>query len=253
MVLRAEPGAARRRCCSPRRTARSSGTVAMSFLRMSIGGEEVRSGCRSALATDPDFRGRGIFRELAVGERGARARARGPAAADRAERRVGADLRRPPRLAAAAVASAVWARPRLRRRPAGAAPVERFDAAAADRRGRGRRPRAPRRRLAQLALRRLARRRTRCSRGGGYAVGRAPRARSAWSPRSRATCSRDAAAAAGGPAVVAAPPPWQHAALRRAPATCRRSGRSRCSASRSTPALPLPARPHFELGDLDFL
>ena len=41
MVLRAATRCGRPRCCSPRRTARSSARVAMSFLRMSIGGEEV--------------------------------------------------------------------------------------------------------------------------------------------------------------------------------------------------------------------
>ena len=42
----------------------TAGSVAMSFLRMSIGGEELEVGMPVRLATDPDFRGRGIFREL---------------------------------------------------------------------------------------------------------------------------------------------------------------------------------------------
>ena len=40
------------------------GSAAISFLRMSIGGEEVKAGMPVHLATDPAFRGRGIFTEL---------------------------------------------------------------------------------------------------------------------------------------------------------------------------------------------
>ena len=40
------------------------GTVAISFLRMSIGGEELEVGMPVRLATDPAYRGRGIFGEL---------------------------------------------------------------------------------------------------------------------------------------------------------------------------------------------
>ena len=51
-------------------------TVAMSFLRMSIGGEELTVGMAVRLATDPAYRGRGIFRELQA-ENEERARAAG--------------------------------------------------------------------------------------------------------------------------------------------------------------------------------
>src|SRR5262249_31735074 len=40
------------------------GTAAMSFLRLSIGGEEVLAGMPVHLATDPAHRGRGVFRRL---------------------------------------------------------------------------------------------------------------------------------------------------------------------------------------------
>ena len=40
------------------------GSVAMSFGRMSIAGEELEVGMPVRLATDPDYRGRGIFAEL---------------------------------------------------------------------------------------------------------------------------------------------------------------------------------------------
>jgi len=43
---------------------KTAGSVAMSFLRMSVGGEELEVGMPVRLATDPDFQGRGIFREL---------------------------------------------------------------------------------------------------------------------------------------------------------------------------------------------
>jgi GNAT superfamily N-acetyltransferase len=43
---------------------RTAGSVAMNFIRMSIDGEEVEVGMPVRLATDPDFQGRGIFREL---------------------------------------------------------------------------------------------------------------------------------------------------------------------------------------------
>jgi len=43
---------------------KTAGSVAMSFLRMSIGGEALEVGMPVRLATDPDFQGRGIFSEL---------------------------------------------------------------------------------------------------------------------------------------------------------------------------------------------
>ncbi len=62
----------------------------------------------------------------------------------------------------------------------------------------------------------------------------------------------DAAAVADGRVLVAAPPPWlQGRYLRAGYLPTHRSftvlGKS------LDPTLPLPARPHFELGDLDFL
>src|SRR5207302_6218541 len=50
------------------------GSVAISFVRMSIAGEEVKTGMPVHLATDPAYRGRGIFGELqAANEERARA------------------------------------------------------------------------------------------------------------------------------------------------------------------------------------
>ena len=51
-------------------------TVAIAFVRMSIGGEAIEVGMPLRVATDPAYQGRGIFRELAGRERGAGARAR---------------------------------------------------------------------------------------------------------------------------------------------------------------------------------
>ena len=61
MVLRAQPGAAGVGAARPRRTARVVGTVAISFHADVAGGEERRSAWPSHLATDPGYRGRGIF------------------------------------------------------------------------------------------------------------------------------------------------------------------------------------------------
>src|SRR6202035_2647287 len=44
------------------------GTTALSFLRMSIGGEKREVGMAVRLATDPDYRGRGIFAGLMSGQ-----------------------------------------------------------------------------------------------------------------------------------------------------------------------------------------
>ena len=63
---------------------------------------------------------------------------------------------------------------------------------------------------------------------------------------------RATTAAAGGLAVAAAPPPWQHGRYARAgylPTSRRFSMLGKTLA----PGQSLPARPHLELGDLDFL
>ena len=84
-------------------------------------GDRLRRGCRSAaralevgmplrVATDPGYRGRGIFARARGGERGARAAARRPAAAHGSERRLGARLPRQARLARAAAAPGLVAR-----------------------------------------------------------------------------------------------------------------------------------------------
>ncbi len=43
---------------------RTVGTAAIAFVSMSIGGERLEVGMPLRVATDPDYRGRGIFREL---------------------------------------------------------------------------------------------------------------------------------------------------------------------------------------------
>jgi hypothetical protein len=63
---------------------------------------------------------------------------------------------------------------------------------------------------------------------------------------------RDAASAAGGPLVLAAPPPWERGrylfgGYLPTPKRLTVLGKS------LDPLVPLPERPHFELGDLDFV
>ena len=187
-------------------------TVAIAFLRMSIGGEAIEVGMPLRVATDPAYQGRGIFRELQAANeervRGLGIRllltvpnaASAPVFVEQA------------RLDAAAVAPRLGARARLRsalRRPR--MQVARFGPRIVGVAGRSR-PRAPRRGLAQLALRRRADA-VHAARGqratGSRAVGDA----SAWSRPSRASCSADAAVAAGGPGAIASPPPWQRSPL----------------------------------------
>src|SRR5207253_1727082 len=99
--------------------------VAISFLRLAVGGEEVTAGMPVHLATDPAYRGRGIFARLQAANE-ERARDAGaallfvvptPASASILRGRLGwAEL--PP--------LRVWARPRGLRRRLRSRPVQRF-------------------------------------------------------------------------------------------------------------------------------
>jgi GNAT superfamily N-acetyltransferase len=230
------------------------GAVAISFMRMRVAGEEVKAGMPVHLATDPAHRGRGIFATL-------------EAANEESAREAGAKLLfvtpTPAsasvllgRLAWTALPSLrVWARLRpLRRR--------------LDPRTRQGGPLSPQvtncylegsgdrvlRDEAWLNWRFGAGpRRYRLLERDGYAVvGR--RGRIAFVAAVEGDLLGDAAAAAaavGGRALMAAPPPWEHGRYARAgyvptPRTIALLGRS------LDPATPLPARPHFQLGDLDF-
>jgi GNAT superfamily N-acetyltransferase len=221
-------------------------SVAMSFVRMSLGGEAVEVGMPVRLATDPGYRGRGIFADLESQNEG---RAR--------------ELGIPLLLIVANAASTpilvgrlgwktlpsirVWARPRLGRGAPSAPKVARLDAA--DGPGGGDRVL---RDSAWLGWRftdspwgytLLAR--------AGYGVAR-HRGRVGVLAAVRGDLVSDTAAAAGGPVVIAAPPPWlQRHYLRAGFLPTHRTftvlGKS------LDPARPVPARPHFELGDLDFV
>jgi predicted N-acetyltransferase YhbS len=223
------------------------GTVAVGFQRMSIGGEKVEVGVAIHLATDPAHRGRGIFSTLqAANEERAR------------ELGVGLLLVVPNaastpvllgRLGWSALPSIrVWARVRLLRPRPRARRVERFEQpvtarhvnASADRVLRDeawlnwRFADAPR----EYAL--LA--------GDGYAaVG--TRGRIGVVAAAAGDILGDVAAASPGPVLVAAPPPWE--VRRYALAGYVPTPRSFTLLGKSL-GRPLPARPHFELGDLDF-
>ncbi len=227
---------------------RTAGSVAMSFVRMSIGGEELEVGMPVRLATDPEHQGRGVFRELESANE-ERARDLGirlllivPNAAS-ARILVGALgwTKLPP--------VRLWSRLLPRTRHPTAVPVDRFDDSLPDDTGGGDRvvrngtwlnwrfadsPKP----YALLA-------------GGGYAiVGR--HGRVGMLAAVEGDLLGDAAAVAEGRALVAAPPPWLRRRYLRAGylpthRTFTVLGKS------LDPSLPLPARPHFELGDLDFL
>jgi len=227
---------------------RVAGAVAMSFLRMSIGGEAVEVGMPVRLATDPAYRGRGVFSELELANE------------DRA-RRLGVELLLiVPNAASGPIlvrhlgwtslpGVRVWARPLPRRGIPTAVRVDRFDASLAGRRGgddcvlrdgewlNWRFADSP------FAYTLLA--------GGGYAVvGR--RGRLGLVAALDGDLLGDAAAVSGGRALLAAPPPSQRRAYLRAGYVP--THRSLAVLGKSlVPGRALPARPHFELGDLDFL
>jgi predicted N-acetyltransferase YhbS len=222
-----------------------AGAVAISFLRMSVDGEEVKAGMLVHLATDPAYRGRGIFSTL-------------EAANEERARKAGAQLLFvTPTAASASVLRGrlgwtvlpslrVWACLRVLHGRLRARRVARFDP----------RPAAPGPcdrvlRDADWLNWRFADgpRRYGLLAGDGYAVvGR--RGRLGVLAVSEGDLLGAAAAAADGALLLAAPPPWE---LRRYV----RAGylptlREFALLGKSLdPARSLPARPHFELGDLD--
>jgi GNAT superfamily N-acetyltransferase len=227
---------------------RTAGSVAMSFVRMWIGGEELEVGMPVRLATDPDFRGRGVFSELEAANE-ERARDLGirlllivpnAASASILAGRLGWRRLSPVR---------VWARPLLRRRRPTSVEVDRFDESLRARSSGGDRVLRDGAWLnwrfadSPTSYTLLA--------GGGYAaVGR--HGRFGTLAAVEGDLLSDAAAVAVGPALVAAPPPWQHGRYLRAGYVP--THRSFTVLGKALdPGLTLPAQPHFELGDLDFL
>lgn len=225
-----------------------AGSVAMSFLRMSAGGAEVEVGMPVRLATDPDFQGRGIFRELETANE-QRARDLGirlllivPNAASTPILVGALGWRRLPSVR-------LWARLLPRRRRTTSVQVDRFDESLADRTTGGDRVLRDGRWLnwrfadSPTSYTLLA--------GGGYAVvGR--HGRFGMLAAIDGHLLSDAAAVSTGPALVAAAPPWlERRYLRAGFLPTHRS--LTVLGKVLDPALPLPTRVHFELGDLDFL
>lgn len=223
-------------------------TVAISFVRMSIGDGSLEVGMPLRVATDPAYRGRGIFAELEarneerVRDLGIRLLLTVPNAASAPVflNKLGWKPLPPLR---------VWARVRLRlRRPRGKQ-VERFAPGRIAYPG-GR----------DLVLRdsdwlnwRFADSPTpyELVEGEGYAVaGR--RGRYGVVEAVEGEFLPDAGAATGARIVIAAPPPWQY--QRYIFGGYVPTHRTFTVLGKALdPGQPIPERPHFELGDLDFL
>ena len=223
-------------------------TVAMSFLQMAVGGKELTVGMPMRVATDEAYRGRGIFRDLEA-ENEEQARATGVRL-----------LLTVPNSASAPVflerlgwtplpSLRVWARIRALPARRARAQVERFDDL----------NEPPPDVSGDRVLRDAAwlnwrfadgpRRYSLLRDGGGYAVV-GTRTRFGVVAALEGRLLRTATAASSGRVLIAAPPPWE---LRRYLAcgyvpthrTFTVLGKS------LDPTLPLPERPHFQLGDLD--
>jgi predicted N-acetyltransferase YhbS len=212
------------------------GSAVLSYQRMSIGGREQVVGTAVHLATDPGYRGRGIFSTLQT-ENDERARAAGVGlllVVPNAEStpilvgRLGWRALRPLR---------VWARLR-------ALPM--VDPG----------PRAPG--AADRVLRDGDWRRWRFADAprsysvierGGYAVA-AERGRVGNVVVVEGAGLRDAVRAARGAVVIASPPPWER--RRYLVAGFVPTRKTFTLLGKSLDGSPLPERPHFELGDLDF-
>jgi GNAT superfamily N-acetyltransferase len=224
------------------------GTVAISFLRMSIGSEEIEVGMPLRVATDPAFRGRGIFAKLQAANE-ERARELGvpllltvPNAASTPVfvQRLGWSELPPVR---------VWARPKLLPIKPRGRWVDRFTPQVTQWYKDGSGDRVLRDE-AWLNWRFAdAPREYGLLEGDGYvAVGRRGRLGVV-----AVVCGRllgDAAAASRSPALIAAPPPSERrrylaAGYLPTPRTFTVLGKSL--------GHPVPEQAHFELGDLDFL
>jgi GNAT superfamily N-acetyltransferase len=227
---------------------RTAGSVAMSFLRMSVSGEELEVGMPVRLATDPGFQGRGIFRKLETTNE---------------ERAVDLGIRLlliVPNAASARILTGalgwrklqsvrVWARPLPRRRRPTAVKVDRFDDALEERSAGGDR-----------VLRdgtwlnwRFADSPSRYQllAGGGYAVV-GKEGRFGMIAALQGELLADAGGVAEGRLLVAAPPPWLRRSYLRAGYLPTHRAFTVLGKSLD-PGLQLPSTPHFELGDLDFL
>lgn len=224
------------------------GTVAASFQRMSIGGDEIEVAAAVRLATDPGHRGRGIFARL-------------QAANEERVRELGVPLMLTvPTAASASVllgrlgwtrlpALRVWARLKVLPARSRARGVARFSPAATMGHLRGSGDRVLRG-AAWLNWRFAeAPRPYTLLEGDGYAaVGR--RGRIGVVAAVAGGLLADATAVGRGPVLIAAPPPWERrrylaAGFVPTPRTFTLLGKSL--------GPPLPERPHLELGDLDFL
>ena len=225
-------------------------TAAISFVRMSIGGESLEVGMPLRVATDPAYRGRGIFAELEarneerVRELGIRLLLTVPNAASAPV------FLEPARLEAAAAAAGLGAPAS----PPRAAARRRGSSGSAPAGSRTRRARDRVLRDAAWLNWRFADSPTRvhAARGRGLRGRGPPRAATAsWRP-SRASSCATPRRRSGARVVIAAPPPWQH---RRyifggyvpTHRTFTVLGKALASGQ------AVPERPHFELGDLDFL
>lgn len=221
-------------------------TASISFVRMSIGGEELTVGMPLRVATDEAYRGRGIFRELEEANE-ERARAAGvrllltvpnAASAPVFLEKLGWEVL--PRLR-------VWARMRVLPSRRSNHQVERF--APTEAQGAGDRVL---RDAAWLNWRFAdAPKPYTLLQHNGYAV-TGTRGRFGVIAAVAGPLLRAASGAAGRRALIALPPPTEHGRYLRAGFLPSR--RTFTVLGRSLdPALPLPAQPHFELGDLDFL
>ncbi|HWE83258.1 MAG TPA: GNAT family N-acetyltransferase [Gaiellaceae bacterium] len=226
------------------------GTTALSFARMSIAGEQVEIGMAVRLATDPAFRGRGVFAALMAEQ----------------ERRAG-ELGIPLLLSVTNAASTpilagplgwsrlepirAWARAKILRGSTWTRPVKRFEGDPPE-------PRQPV--TGDRVLRDGAWLNWRFADGPGtytclveegYAVSGRWRGMGVVAVAA-GDLIRDAASAGGGPVILAAPPRSERnryilSGFVPTPKTFTVVGKS------LDPRVPLPAAPHFELGDLDFL
>jgi GNAT superfamily N-acetyltransferase len=227
---------------------RTAGSVAMSFVRMTVGGEELEVGMPVRLATDPDFQGRGIFRELETANE-ERARELGirlllivpnAASARILTGTLGWQKLPPVRL---------WSRLLPRARQPTSVRVDRFDESLPDRSEGGDRVLRDGEWLnwrfadSPKPYTLLA--------GGGYAVV-GTHGRVGMLAAIEGELLGDAAGVAEGRALVAAPPPWARSAYLRAGYLPTHRKLTVLGKSLD-PSVPLPAAPHFELGDLDFL
>ena len=222
-------------------------TVAIAFVRMTIGDEALEVGMPLRVATDPDYQGRGIFGRL-------------QAANEERVRKLGVRLLLTvPNAASTPVfvdrlawqplpPLRVWARLRLGLRTPRQRVVERFVPRPAAAGGPDRVLRdgdwlnwrfadSP----APYTL----------LEGGGYGVaGR--RGRIGVVAAVEGELLGDTGDLAGGPAVIAAPPPWQRLPYARGGFVPTHRTLTVLGKSLDR-GQPVPAAPHFELGDLDFL